>query len=299
MKKLPFKIQPKISTQTIGSEETGTLEIPVLGGLSVGERIVIDEAVSSLPNPYAEASRLAVLVNAEEDLKDLEFAFEITSNSFFIEGQRNQLKELEAEQKISPKDVQRRLTELDAKEKIFNQCRIKYAPQIVDINRTSVLVQAKRELAVVTAILRRLGNDADELTSEKKFEVIKTCLDVVNTVLSKSKISLEAVAEINNQVSDKLTEELSLWTEADTKGQLSRELFDQILNFAEREGKGKQEQEEDSTPKEPVTETVGKQPEENSMPRSSTGQTSTGESNGIGAATPDSTAKTLLASQSG
>ncbi|MBD2005615.1 MULTISPECIES: hypothetical protein [Cyanophyceae] len=160
MKKLPFKITPKQNTKLVGDEASGVLEIPVLGGLKVGEQIAVDEAIRSLPNTFAEASRLAVKVDAEQELGDLLFAFDIVATPSWEEYQKEEIEILQSEGKLSPKEAQKRQSELEAKAKIFRQCRIRYAPDILALNANSEQAGRAKQLAAVSAILAHRVDDS-------------------------------------------------------------------------------------------------------------------------------------------
>ncbi|MEW5857383.1 MAG: hypothetical protein AB1861_08380 [Cyanobacteriota bacterium] len=236
MKKLPFKTEPRQTTLLVGDEESGTLEFPVLGGLKVGEQVLVDEAMRSLPNAFAEAARLAVRIDAELGLNDLLFAFDIVANPNWDQEQREEIEFSEA----SPKEKQKRLSELEARAVIFRSARIRYSPDMLELNKNTEVSGRAKQLAAVTAILAHRIDDS--------------------------------------------------WQEEDTKG-LSDNLFQKIWEFAQTEMNGGKTETTALT-----EEAVGKQPEENPTQTSSTGLTSTGESNATGVQIPDSVPTALAPS---
>lgn len=226
MKKLPFKTEPKQTTLLVGDEESGTLEFPVLGGLKVGEQVLVDEAMRSLPNAFAESARLAVRIDAELELNDLLFAFDIVTNANWEQEQREKIELSEA----SPSLKRDRLSELEARGRIFHSARIRYYPDIAELGSCTGALGQTKQLIVVTTILTQRIDDS--------------------------------------------------WTQEDTKG-LSNNLFQKIWEFAQNEINGGA-----SEPQILTEETVGKQLGENLTQTSSTGLTSTGESNATGVQIP-------------
>lgn len=156
MRKLPFKVEPKVKTVLVGNEETGTLEFPVLGGLKVGEQVAVDEVARSFPSAYTEASRLAVRIDAELNLDDLLFAFNIVATPDW-EGEERQ--EIEASE-LTQKEKQKRSSELEAKTKIFRSARIRYAPDILNLNSNIQKSGYSRQLTAVTAVLQHRIDDS-------------------------------------------------------------------------------------------------------------------------------------------
>lgn len=152
MKKLPFKTEPQQETQLVGDEKTGTLEIPVLGGLSVGEQIQLDEATRSHPSPFAEASRLAVKIDAELKLNDVLFAFDIVATPNWENEQQEELKEKSKDLPIA--QVEELRSQFESRAQIFRSARIRFAPDILQLNSQSEQGGKARQMAVVTAILK-------------------------------------------------------------------------------------------------------------------------------------------------
>ena len=69
MRALPFLTAPAApSTRIVGNAHSGTLRIPVLGGITVQESAYIDELLASKPNAFVEAAKVADGIAKQEGL---------------------------------------------------------------------------------------------------------------------------------------------------------------------------------------------------------------------------------------
>lgn len=162
MLKLPFKTQPKQQTALVGDESTGTLEIPVYKGLLVGEERKHSEALKSLPDAYVLASRLAVKIDADLKLNDVLFAFDIVGSPSWEDDKKQEIEQSLKDGKITQEESVKQLTELDEKAKIFKQARIKYIPDIIELNTESERNDYVRKVTEVTIILSRINSEWKE-----------------------------------------------------------------------------------------------------------------------------------------
>lgn len=83
MSKLPFVVAPaKPKTRRVGNETSGVLEIPVLGGITVGEAAVTAELLALEQSSFAAGARLADAIAKEENISISE-AFHIIEAAVF------------------------------------------------------------------------------------------------------------------------------------------------------------------------------------------------------------------------
>lgn len=91
MKKLRYASKPNPKYDFIGSEATGTLQLPVIGSLYQSEQEVFDEVVQGSNNPTIEAALLAIKANEELKLNDLPFAEQIIGNPRWADEEKARL----------------------------------------------------------------------------------------------------------------------------------------------------------------------------------------------------------------
>lgn len=78
---LPFLQAPAAPrTKIVGNKDSGTLEMPVLGGLTVGEAAVISELLINEQSSFVRGAQVAEVIAKEEDITLLE-AFQLIENS--------------------------------------------------------------------------------------------------------------------------------------------------------------------------------------------------------------------------
>ena len=83
MSSLPFVVAPiKPQMRRVGNEISGVLEIPVLGGITVGEAAVTAELLAMEQSSFAAGARLADAIAKEENISINE-AFHIIESAVF------------------------------------------------------------------------------------------------------------------------------------------------------------------------------------------------------------------------
>lgn len=83
MSKLPFIVAPtKPTTRRVGNESSGILDIPVLGGITVGEAAVTAELLALEQSSFASGARIADAIAKEENISISE-AFQIIESAVF------------------------------------------------------------------------------------------------------------------------------------------------------------------------------------------------------------------------
>ena len=73
MPPLPF-LQPPAAPRTrdVGNSDSGILRLPLIGGLTVTEAIVLEELVAERPNAFVEAAKFADAIAAAESISRVE-----------------------------------------------------------------------------------------------------------------------------------------------------------------------------------------------------------------------------------
>ena len=70
---LPFLVAPATPRLRLcGNADSGVLEFPVLGGLTVQEAIVVDELLAGRPNAFVEAAKVADAISTRESITRIE-----------------------------------------------------------------------------------------------------------------------------------------------------------------------------------------------------------------------------------
>ena len=78
---LPFITAPAAPTKrTVGNAESGTLELPILGGLTVGESAVMAELLATEQSSFVRGAQIADVIAKEEGITLLE-AFQLIENA--------------------------------------------------------------------------------------------------------------------------------------------------------------------------------------------------------------------------
>jgi hypothetical protein len=81
--KLPFVVAPrKPELRRVGDEVSGVLEVPVLGGITVGEAAVVADLLASEQSSYVAGARIADAIAKEENITINE-AFHIVESAAF------------------------------------------------------------------------------------------------------------------------------------------------------------------------------------------------------------------------
>jgi len=81
--KLPFVVAPRTpELRRVGNEVTGVLEIPVLGGITVGEAAVVAELLANEQQAFVQGARIADAIAKEENIT-LSEAFHIVEAGAF------------------------------------------------------------------------------------------------------------------------------------------------------------------------------------------------------------------------
>ena len=126
MTSLPF-IQPPAQPEMrrCGNEQTGVLEFPILGGLTVGESQIINQLSGSQESSLAESARLAQQVAKAEGIS-LSEAFGVIEKA--LSGTLDDPKQMEL---------------VERHEKVIDQLRVFFAQQ-----------GSKTQAATVTALIR-------------------------------------------------------------------------------------------------------------------------------------------------
>jgi hypothetical protein len=140
---LPFLQAPKQhAPRKVGNANSGILEIPVYGGLTVGESATITELVASEQSAFVRGAQIADAIAKEEDISLME-AFNLIENA--ISGV--------------------------ALEEAAEQLRLKHAERIADVARVYAASGRRHQDASVTAILQsRLGLSDWTLTDTQKLD---------------------------------------------------------------------------------------------------------------------------------
>lgn len=130
MTKLPFVVAPrKPETRRVGDEVSGVLELPVLGGLTVGESAVISELLATEQSSFVTGARIADAIAKEEKIT-LSEAFHIIESA------------------VSGRELEPQAAEI----------RTKHAARIEEVARVYTTAGQRNMQATVTALLRcRLG----------------------------------------------------------------------------------------------------------------------------------------------
>ncbi|MFZ9656063.1 MAG: hypothetical protein ACO29V_10470 [Limnohabitans sp.] len=130
MSKLPFVVAPRQSdTRRIGDEVCGVLELPVLGGLTVGESAVISELLATEQSSFVTGARIADAIAKEEKIT-LSEAFHIIESA------------------VSGRELEDKAADI----------RTKHAARIEEVARVYTTAGQRNMEATVTALLRcRLG----------------------------------------------------------------------------------------------------------------------------------------------
>lgn len=130
---LPFLQAPAAPrTKIVGNKDSGTLEMPVLGGLTVGEAAVIAELLINEQSSFVRGAQIAEVIAKEEDITLLE-AFQLIESS--IGG-----KELEP---------------------AVEAMRIKHSARIEEVARVYTASGQRNMEAGVTALIRCRLNQPD------------------------------------------------------------------------------------------------------------------------------------------
>ena len=266
MKKAGFLVRAKHRTVTIGNDDIGSIALPIYNGLIAGEQETLEEVSENLPEPLAEASRLAVRIKSSHNLPDSEllFCFGVVANSEWEAEQRAQIEEDRANKTITTKEADRRLTELKTKAELFTQYRIEHAPEISELNRKLHKAGRLKKFGLVTAIVKHRG--AIPLRDELKK------LSKMGHLTSDDRDRIE---ELEEQI-----EALENWTIEDTK-QLHGDFVNALWEFGTKEMNGGKD------PEAITGDAVGKQPEVSEEVAESTGETSFGDSEDTGRTTND------------
>lgn len=83
MSKLPFVVAPRTpELRRVGNEVTGVLEIPVLGGITVGEAAVTADLLANEQQAFVQGARIADAIAKEENIT-LSEAFHIVEAGAF------------------------------------------------------------------------------------------------------------------------------------------------------------------------------------------------------------------------
>lgn len=265
MKKLPFATKPQYKPVTIGTPETGQITLPSMSGLIAGEQEALDEASEHAPDPFAEASRLAIKIKAARNFPDSEilFCFAVVANSDWENEQRTAIESAKEKGEMTAKEVKEKLAALKEKSDLFAALRIEYSPDISALNRELSKANRQKRKALVGAMLRYRGS----LLLKEELATLKQGFNPDNR---------PRMDELEAQI-----ESLENWTDEDTN-QLHSEFLDALYAFANKELNGGKE------PEELTAEAVGKLPEiEPDNENESTGQTSTGDSKSSGPKTKD------------
>lgn len=123
---LPFITAPAAPTKRlVGNAESGTLELPILGGLTVGEAAVMAELLATEQSSFVRGAQIADVIAKEEGITLLE-AFQLIENA--VGG-----KELEP---------------------AADAMRIKHADRIEEVARIYTASGQKNMEAGVTALIR-------------------------------------------------------------------------------------------------------------------------------------------------
>lgn len=123
---LPFIQAPATPrTRIVGNAEAGTLEFPILGGLTVGESAVMAEILANEQSSFVKGAQIADLIAKEENISLLE-AFQLIENS------------------IGGKDL----------EPAADAMRLKHATRIEEVARIYTASGQRNMEAGVTALIR-------------------------------------------------------------------------------------------------------------------------------------------------
>lgn len=214
MLKLPFKTQPKQETALVGDESTGVLEIPVYGGLLVGESRRHTEALKKLPDAYVLASRLAVKIDADLKLDDVLFAFDIVGSPSWEDDKRQEIEQSLKDEKITSEESVKQLADLEEKAKIFKQARIKYIPDIIELNNESERNDYTRKVTEVTIILSRVASgwkeeDTQQLSPNLFEKIYEFAQEEINGKLEKMEPNRPTEEEVGKQPEESLPENQS------------------------------------------------------------------------------------------
>lgn len=91
---LPFVVQPqKQEVRRIGSEKSGIIEMPVLGGITVGEAAAIGEYLANTRSSFVKASQAADAIAKAEDISISE-AYTIIDKKISREEQEPECEEI-------------------------------------------------------------------------------------------------------------------------------------------------------------------------------------------------------------
>lgn len=126
MSQLPFVVAPrKPEIRRVGNEVTGVLEIPVLGGITVGEAAVTAELLANEQQAFVQGARIADAIAKEENIS-LSEAFHIVEAGAFG-------------RELEPK---------------ADEIRTKHAERIEQVARIYASAGRRNMEATVTALLR-------------------------------------------------------------------------------------------------------------------------------------------------
>lgn len=140
MPQLPFVQAPEaVSTRRLGTPASGILEMPVLGGLTVGESAVISELLAKEQSSFVKGAQIADAIAKAEEISISE-AFNI------IEGA------------ISGRQLEERAEEI----------RTKHAEQIQEVAQVYASAGQRNMEATVTALIRCRCNLPDWSISDTR-----------------------------------------------------------------------------------------------------------------------------------
>lgn len=126
MSKLPFVVAPrKPETRRVGNEVSGVLELPVLGGITVGEAAVTSELLAMEQSSFVTGARIADAIAKEESIT-LSEAFHIIESA------------------VSGRELEPKAEEI----------RTKHAERIEEVARVYTAAGQRNMEATVTALLR-------------------------------------------------------------------------------------------------------------------------------------------------
>lgn len=133
MSKLPFVVAPrKPELRRVGNEISGVLEIPVLGGITVGEAGVTSELLAMEQSSFVTGARIADAIAKEENIT--------LSEAFHI-----------IEAAVGGRELEPRADEI----------RTKHAERIEEVARVYTHAGRRNMEATVTALLRCRLNQPD------------------------------------------------------------------------------------------------------------------------------------------
>lgn len=177
-KALPFKTAPKVETKLVGDEETGILEFPIIGDITVREQAFINDKLSK-HSTFLEIARISNKVAKAEKMQP------IAAHGFLTKCATKSLTP-QVEMEFSGKE---------------DNMRVKYAREIEGLVAFLLTEQWERQLITVTSLVKHRLEGMEDFDVEDARDLGQT---LVMKIYAFALIEMGAAddADLTGQTSD-------------------------------------------------------------------------------------------------